>query len=148
MENTRRAWPTNLSKQGSNRLTETIAASMRHTWVCRRSSARVVAFSLVFLWDSEQWEKMCLWLFSWLLGLFDSYWVALYSLDTRTISLSYCYLVLLCLIVVSLEACFFLKGKLREVDLGQRGIGEKWGGKEGGELWLGCIVWEENLFSI
>lgn len=44
-----------------------------------------------------------------------------------------------------LETCYFLNSKWGWVDLGKRkgvGVGEV----EGGELRLGCIIWEKNLF--
>lgn len=49
MEDTRRAWPTESTKQDSHGLTETKAASVGSAWLCTRSYVHVQAVTLVFL---------------------------------------------------------------------------------------------------
>lgn len=51
-----------------------------------------MADRLVFLWDSYQWERVCLWLFCLFFRLFSSYWIDLSSLDKRVFAL-YCILI-------------------------------------------------------
>lgn len=76
------------------RLTETETASTWPAWFCNRSSAHVIAVSLVYLWDSYQWEWVYLWLFCLLLRLFSLCCFALSSLFMRAFTLWYC--ILLC----------------------------------------------------
>jgi hypothetical protein len=50
IEETRRRWATEFTKQGSHGLTETEAANMEPKKICTRSY--VIAVSVVLLWDS------------------------------------------------------------------------------------------------
>ena len=50
IEETRRRWATEFTKQGSQGLTETEAANMEPKKICTRSY--VIAVSVVLLWDS------------------------------------------------------------------------------------------------
>ena len=53
MEDTRRTWPTESTKQGSHELTETKVAITGPAWVCIRSTVlHVMAVNLVFLYSS------------------------------------------------------------------------------------------------
>lgn len=54
VEDTRKTQPTEWTKRGSQGITET---GVELTWDCARSSAYILWLcSLVFLWDSSQWE--------------------------------------------------------------------------------------------
>ena len=69
------------------------AAIMKPAWVSARSSTYMLRlFSLGFLWDSQEWEWGCLWLFCLLLGPFCSYWVASFSHDISPCAWPYCIL--------------------------------------------------------
>lgn len=85
VEDTRRTWFTESTKQGSYRLTETKEASMGTARVCTRSSniyIYIMAVSLVFLHDGEGVS-----LFFLHLGLLSSYWGALPSPHVRAFGL-------------------------------------------------------------
>jgi hypothetical protein len=80
-----------------------------------------------------------------LLGLFSSWWVALFSLGVRNFAWQFCFVMFGSL----LEACSFLtrgKGVSVSVEKGMRVVGSlrKWRGRKPSE----CIVWENNLCSI
>lgn len=105
----------------------------------------------MFLWK-KQWKRVCLWLFCLFIGLFFSYWVTLSSLDVRTFALYYC--ILFCCVWLSyLGAWYILKKKqrrgesiLERIKVVQGELGRVDGGKS--VVWLWCIVWEKNLFSV
>lgn len=97
---------------------------------------------LAFLWESEQWQQVCVWVFC---LLWDSYWVALSSLYMR----DFTFLTVSSFVLFGcplLEPLSFLKRNQRwdGCGAGDRGIWEE--GREG-KLWLESIVWEKNLFS-
>lgn len=86
------------------------------------------------------------WLFSLLLGLFLSCWVALSSLDIRDFALfHFMFLCPLSLLSVGV-LLFFLKGKIRRVDLEEKGC-EGGSGRNGGKGNSSlCIVWWRTFF--
>lgn len=77
---TTRTRPTDSTNQDSSGITE-IAESV---WVWPRSFVYVLwSFSLMSLWDSQQWEQGWLWLFCLPLGPFWSYLIASSIVDMR-----------------------------------------------------------------
>lgn len=147
MKNTRRTWPTEPTNQNSHRFTETNVTS--------KGPARVYTryFEYMLWWlawcfygkPSIVRTVFCLWLFCLNLGHFSSYFAALFSLNIRTLALSYFILVdhVCCL----LEACLFLKRNRVGVSLGE---GRLWRAERSGgrENCSGCVIWAIHLFSI
>lgn len=76
-------------------------------------------------------------------SLYYNYWATLSSLHMRAFALS-CYTLFIMFGYCLLETFSFLKGEwvLWEVD-----VAESWEEYTEGKLWLGCTVWEKNLFS-
>ena len=118
MEDSRRTWPNESTKQESYGLTENEEASTeRLAWFCPRASAYVLSVSLVFLWEKllivEADMSLCV--CSW--GSF-SYWIALSSLNMRAFALSHCVL-LGHVWLLSLGYLLFFEGELRRSGKGR-----------------------------
>lgn len=109
-----------------------------HVWVCTGLSVHTLRLcSLVFLWNSQQRQWGCFWLFFLLLKPFSWYSVSHPSL--------------ICVLAhnhIGMPRLGNITGCLGGVDLGERKDG-RWGyrlgGVEGGRNWSGCNVWEKNL---
>lgn len=114
MEDTRRTWPTQSTKQGLHGLTETGAVIMRSAWV----STRFCVYTLWLLAWSFCGTLKALWLFTWCfvellilgvgepltllspLGFFSSCWGCLVQFWWNGFFFALWYLVLLCLPIV------------------------------------------------
>lgn len=62
-------------------------------------------------------------------------------------TLVFLYLVLSCLAIISWRPGLFWRGN-GEVGRGQRGGSVSWEEQKEGRLWLRCIAWQKNLFTI
>ena len=105
----------------------------RQAWDCRvcpSSSVYVLPVDLVLLWDSSQWERVCLRFFRLLLGL-----VLLLSCLVQPQYEGFC--LVSCFVGFGcclLEACFFLKVHGRGVDVRESKGGARWEGWKEGEI--------------
>lgn len=131
MEDTTRTWPTELTKQSSQEVTETKRAITEPACVCMRSFAYMLCFALFltggFVGLLTAAMGVSLNLFP-ALGTFISYWVATPTLDMRVCAQAYC---ILCHVwLVSLRGRVLSKGKQRS-ESGEEG---RWrcGGRNGG----------------
>lgn len=130
MEDSRRTWPTEPTKQSSHGLTETEAVSRSPAWVCTRFSACMSwLLALCSCGVPSSGVRRISDFFAWIWYSF-SYCVVLSILKVRAFALSYC--ILLCLVGCCglLESCSFLKGTEREWI---------WGGGKGREM----VVWDD-----
>lgn len=142
MEDTRKAWPIESTKQGSHVLTEIKTAGLGPAWVCIRSlhvcyGCLVSVFVGLITVTAEAvvfWLFACCWIF------LSSPYINAFALPCLIVS---CFV----LFGFCLVPAVFWRGSGGGVDLEERKEVEgRLGGVEG--LWLGCIEWEKNLFSI
>lgn len=142
-------FPSHYFHQSSEKSREDSLEGIRRTWPTE--STKWCLYGLKALMQ-QSWVYMglhqvpCLWLFCQLLGLFFSFWLPCPASLWELFALFYC--ILLCLWLVSLEACIFLKGDRGRMDLRKMGGRLEWG-KSGGRG--NCdldVLFERNLFSI
>lgn len=96
---------------------------------------------LVCMWDSRQWEQSCPQCFDWLLGIYFSCWIVVYSLNMGGRGAWFCGSLIPMLCWNPWETSPFLydyeEGRLGEAE-GRRG--ERMGERREGKLWLECKI--------
>jgi hypothetical protein len=100
VEDVRRTWHIESTKQGAYGFTKTEAANIGLEWVYTRCFAHVAAVSLVFLWDSYLWEWICILLFRHT-GTSSLLLHYLMQLKCESICFASVNFVFLCLVIVS-----------------------------------------------
>lgn len=139
-EDTREAWSTESTRQGSWGLREAEAAMVEPAWVYTTSSAYVLwclAYCSGQTPVSERWGMPLTLFLNPFLRPFSYYGIASPSLDVMVCAWSYCIL----WVPGSLLFFWVIKGSGR--NLGEEGLGRCREGK----LWFGCIIWKKKKIN-